>query len=71
MRIIKRGHTSDDTVARLTCKKCKSLLEIERRDVTTLTDRNDSFMMVHCPVCMTGLYPQDSDFSYLRDGVEY
>lgn len=53
MKIIKEGIAPKEWPKRLTCKKCKSVLEYDKKDIKDNTDPRDNIpdYYIDCPVC--------------------
>ena len=51
VEIIKRGDSPKDKKYKLTCARCKSVFSFFASDANLTFDRNESVLIINCPVC--------------------
>jgi RNase P subunit RPR2 len=56
IKITKRGQLPAEKVYKMTCNSCKTKIEANKGDGEITDDRNESFLVVKCPVCGQGIW---------------
>jgi hypothetical protein len=56
MKIIEPGSLPEEKVHRLRCNNCKCLFEFKQSEGTIGSERNESYVMIHCPICKNEVY---------------
>ncbi len=56
MKIIKQGNPNYEKAFVLTCSHCGCVVEVTKREMSTLTSENRPMNYVSCPTCLNRIY---------------
>ena len=56
MKIIKQGNPNYEKAFVLTCSHCGCVVEVTKREMSTLTSENRPMQYVSCPTCLNRIY---------------
>jgi len=59
IKVVARGIPPEDIVYRVSCRECQSILQFNRGDTESGTERNQKWYMIVCPVCHFQIFMEE------------